>query len=307
MSLEDLFSDIEEIDQKGLDDRERSDVMRVLSCYSTSQAEASDPAKEQIYSLFQDYNNGRFALIADDATCAALLRGLNHDQNQTASSFLNENEAKEDSENISEDVQRNVDLAASEALMNSMQNVDENRQDEEFKSAGVSQVEEEYRAGNEPFIHSQKPDQHRIRELENHLRLVNQELINAWEDADSQELRANNWKQKAQGAQEDLETMKQNLENAGENQKTMQKIAKAKDRIAQQERKIADHEQQIEENSSGMMKSIHRSQIRHNNKVIDQKNRKISKLVQSMQDQNLIYIDENDFEDSEGRGISFFE
>ncbi len=70
-----------------------------------------------------------------------------------------------------------------------------------------------------------------------------------------------------------------------DNAKLNRKISKAQDRIVQQERKIFDHNGQIDRNTSNMMKSVHESQIRHNKKVIDRKERKISKL-QDQIDQN---------------------
>lgn len=63
-----------------------------------------------------------------------------------------------------------------------------------------------------------------------------------------------------------------------DNAKIDRKIKKAQDRITQQERKISDHLGQIERDGSNAMKSLHESQIRHNKKVIDRKERKIDKL-----------------------------
>lgn len=71
-----------------------------------------------------------------------------------------------------------------------------------------------------------------------------------------------------------------------ENDKLQRKIAKANDRIVQQERKISDHSGQIDRNGSGMMKSLHESQIRHDKKVIDRKERKIAKLEQRIDENN---------------------
>lgn len=99
--------------------------------------------------------------------------------------------------------------------------------------------------------------------------------------------------------------MKQDLKDSGDQKKAMRKIQKAQDRIEQQERKIADHEQQIEENSTGMMKSIHRSQIRHDQKVIDRKNRKIIGLVENMEEQNL--QDKPQIDEAEEQEISFYQ
>ena len=63
-----------------------------------------------------------------------------------------------------------------------------------------------------------------------------------------------------------------------DNAKIDRKIKKAQDRITQQKRKISDHLGQIERDGSNAMKSLHESQIRHNKKVIDRKERKIDKL-----------------------------
>ncbi|MBF0580263.1 hypothetical protein IM774_10890, partial [Erysipelotrichaceae bacterium RD49] len=63
-----------------------------------------------------------------------------------------------------------------------------------------------------------------------------------------------------------------------DNAKIDRKIKQAQDKIAQQERKISDHIGQIERDESNAMKSLHESQIRHNKKVIDRKERKINKL-----------------------------
>ncbi len=63
-----------------------------------------------------------------------------------------------------------------------------------------------------------------------------------------------------------------------DNAKIDRKIKKAQDKITQQKRKISDHLGQIERDGSNAMKSLHESQIRHNKKVIDRKERKIDKL-----------------------------
>lgn len=77
------------------------------------------------------------------------------------------------------------------------------------------------------------------------------------------------------------------LDDASRVQKAADKIArklnKAEDRIDQQKRKIEDHADQIEQSSSGMMKAIHKAQIRHDKKVIDRKERKIDKIMQDAQ------------------------
>lgn len=62
--------------------------------------------------------------------------------------------------------------------------------------------------------------------------------------------------------------------------KLTRKLNRAEDRIAQQYRKIDDHQQQIDD---GKMRSFHEAQIRHNEKVIDRKERKIAELLADAQ------------------------
>lgn len=63
---------------------------------------------------------------------------------------------------------------------------------------------------------------------------------------------------------------------------TVQQISKIQDEIAAKQRKIRDHQAQIERDSSKMMKSLHRSQIRAGQKSIDGKERHIARLRSDM-------------------------
>lgn len=210
-------------------------------------------------------------------------------QNETAA--LN---AAADPENFSEQ----IDLEESDFY-------DEDSEDTDAQSDGVALVGKEYHAGTEPFKNSQKPDEHRIDSLESQLDLANRELVHAYDRADAAESRADRWEQKARDSQDDLEAMRQDVKDTGAQKKAMRKIQKAQDRIQQQERKISDHEQQIKENSTGMMKALHRSQIRHDQKAIDRKNRKIASLVEDMQDQDL--LDRPQMNWAEEQEVSFYQ
>ncbi len=55
-------------------------------------------------------------------------------------------------------------------------------------------------------------------------------------------------------------------------------IAQAEQKICEEKQKIADHEKQIERDSTSMMKSLHEMEIRHDQKVIDRKEKQIDQL-----------------------------
>lgn len=88
----------------------------------------------------------------------------------------------------------------------------------------------------------------------------------------------------ADRAQDKLDDLDDASQLRKDTDKMLRKVTKAEDRIDQQKRKIEDHADQIEQSSSGMMKALHKAQIRHDKKVIDRKERKIDRILQDVQD-----------------------
>lgn len=113
---------------------------------------------------------------------------------------------------------------------------------------------------------------------------VKAQLDQNQKDMDTLEADAKASEQRAQAAEAKLDAIASHDDDAAKASKLDSRISKAEDEIQQQYRKIEDHEHQIDSDKSGLIKSIHEAEIRHNKKVIDRKEREIADLISDAQD-----------------------
>lgn len=267
----------EDLDAMGAQAPSKEEACAVLQAYSSDTIAAPEDGS-QVLCLFQNLSEGTYALLADEQTVQAL--------RQKRDSFV----AAED-------------LSAATAPYEG-----ETAEDTAYETARIGLYDEpHYEAADDPARRMQavRPDGHHdysvyTQNAEMALRqpsdrtmasidMMPEDTASLLDDANAAIVQA---RDRADAAEAHAEVLQKEVDDlrrenealgaaAGRKQaKTQKKIAKAQDRIEQQQRKIDDHNEQIERNSSGMMQSLHKAQIRHDKKVIDRKERKLDRLHQ---------------------------
>lgn len=255
-------------------------IAQIMDAYTTD-TPACNADSADILCIFQNLGNGRYALIADDETCAAL--------KNTEGAFVSK-----------------ASIPGAQNLHQDSLGTNEEDKQNALKTAAPADLPDAAQADylaysiNADQAVSGQSDQDRAdsalldgmsRTSNAELDAANAAVLQARDRAEKAEAEAAKARQQAARAQKKADAYKKSAQKACDQadkacRKTERKILKAEQRIEQQEKKIADHEGQIARDSSGFMKSFHEAQIRHDGKVIDRKERKLAKLEGRLPDEN---------------------
>lgn len=254
------------------------ETMDVLEAYS-SDTIACPSDSSAVLCLFQDLGDGSYALLADGETIAALRQ---HDNSFVSPDVLSVSSEK--IEVIGTDKEDKADRVRTGLYDQAFYEASDDPQLRAQSKDG------RYHADYSAYVinadlSSQSDSDRTMRSVDimpddtaSLLDESNAALVRARERAEAAEQDAANQRARVDSLQAQNDAL--SADATKKQSKASRKIRKAQDRIDQQNRKIDDHNEQIDHNTSGMMKSMHRAQIRHDRKVIDRKKRKIARLSQ---------------------------